>query len=63
MKSMGKRAKTTFESEIAVFVNTYKQLVKDVQDLNHFARIQYPDEKKTIDAKIRDRPRFSDFDN
>ena len=44
-------------------MNTYKQLVKDVQDLNHFAKFQYPDEKKTIDAKIRDRPRFSDFDN
>jgi len=39
MKSFIKKPKSSFENEIVSFMNTYKQVVKDVQDLNHFAKI------------------------
>ena len=39
MKSFRKKPKSSFENEIVSFMNTYKQVVKDVQDLNHFAKI------------------------
>lgn len=58
-----KKKKGNFESEATTFVHNFKTAVKEIQDLNHFMKVQYIDDKKIINKNISSCAKFTDFES
>lgn len=56
------KKKPKFELEVGAFVQTFKHMVKELAEVSHFVKQQYPEEKKIFNIRISERVRFGDFD-
>ena len=57
------KKKRNFEREATVFVNSYKQALKDLHEINHFIRVQYQDDKISLNKTLNGFAKFSDFES